>query len=52
MNEMYVSETEGFKMIVDIGAPLSIVSNKWLEKYIDEMKVDREDIEKRSCNIW
>ena len=36
-------------MIVDSGAPMSIVSDKCLDKYIEGMKVDREEIEKKIC---
>ena len=46
----YVNELEGLRMIVDSGAPLSILSAGWLEKYLKEMKVDARDVEEKSCN--
>ena len=46
----YVDESEGLRMIVDSGAPMSIVSAGWLEKYLKEMEVDARDVEEESCN--
>ena len=50
INVRYVSDIKGLKIIVKNRAPLSIVSDKWLKNYVDEIKVDREDIKQRSCN--
>ena len=36
-------------MLVNSGAPLSIVSSKWFEEYLKDAKVDEEDIERQSC---
>ena len=46
----YVDELEGLRMIVDSGAPMSIVIAGWLEKYLKEMEVDARYIEEKSCN--
>ena len=46
----YVNESDGLKMIVDSGAPMSIVSAGWLCKYLKEMEVDEKDVEEKSCN--
>lgn len=46
----YVNELEGLKIIVDKGAPMSIVSVAWLEKYLKEIEVDARDVEEKSCN--
>ena len=45
----YIKETEEMKIIVDSGAPMSIVSEKWLEKYLEEMKVGKLRHGKKSC---
>ena len=37
----YVKETAGMKMIVNNGTLLSIVSEKWLNKYIKEKGVKK-----------
>ena len=37
-------------MIVDSGAPLSIVSDKQLEKYVNKMELHAQEIKERSCN--
>ena len=41
----FMSETRGSKMIIDSRAPLSIVSEKWLKKYIEEKAVNENDLE-------
>ena len=46
----YVREIKGLNMIVESRAPLAIVSDKLLKKYVDAIKVDREDIKQRSCH--
>merc|ERR1712115_212034 len=43
MNVRYVNETKGIQMIVDSGAPVSLATSKWMEKYLNEMEVDRND---------
>ena len=39
----------GSRMIVDSGAPLSIVSSRWLKRYIEEAKVDENVLEYKNC---
>ena len=36
-------------MLVDCGAPKSVVSREWIEGYLKDMKVDEDEIEKKSC---
>merc|ERR1712089_90541 len=50
MNVRYVNETKGIQMIVDSGAPVSIATSKWMEKYLSEMEVNRDEITERECN--
>merc|ERR1712089_31736 len=50
MNVRYVNETKGIQMIVGSGAPVSIATSKWMEKYLNEMEVDRNEIIERECN--
>merc|ERR1711881_564968 len=47
MNVRYVNETKGIQMIVYSGAPVSIATSKWMEKYLNEMEVDRNEITER-----
>ena len=36
-------------MLIDSGAPKSVVSREWIEGYLKDMKVDENEIEKKSC---
>ena len=36
-------------MLIDSGAPKSVVSKEWIEGYLKDMKVDESEIEKKSC---
>ena len=36
-------------MLIDSGAPKSIVSKKWLEGYLQDANVSEEDIKRKSC---
>ena len=36
-------------MLVDCGAPKSVVSREWIEGYLKDMKVDESEIERKSC---
>ena len=49
INIRYVSNRTGLRMIVDSGAPFSIVSNKWIDRYVKEMEMVMEDIDEKSC---
>lgn len=44
INMKFVNQTDGSTMIVVTRAPLSLVSKRWVIKYIDENKVDVDDI--------
>ena len=45
----FVDSNIGNKMIIDSGAPLSIVSSSWLDKYVKEAKVDKNDLIYKGC---
>ena len=45
----FVDTCIGSRMIVDSGAPLSIVSSRWLKRYIEEAKVDEYVLEYKNC---
>ena len=36
-------------MLIDSGAPKSVVSKEWIEGYLKDMKVSEDEIEKKSC---
>ena len=36
-------------MLIDSGAPKSVVSREWIDGYLKDMKVDESEIEKKSC---
>ena len=42
MNVRYVNEAKGIHIIVDSGAPVSIATSKWMEKYLKEMEVEKD----------
>ena len=50
MNVRYVNEAKGIQMIVDSGAPVSIATSKWMEKYLKEMEVKKDEITEKECN--
>ena len=37
-------------MIVDSGAPVSIATSKWMERYLKEMEVKKDEITEKKCN--
>ena len=39
------------EMVIDSGAPMSLVSEAWLEKYLKEMKLDEDDV-RRMRDDW
>ena len=41
-----VNNDKEFRMIIDSGAPVSLASKEWFEKYVEEKKVDEEEIKK------
>ena len=36
-------------MLIDSGAPKSIVSREWIDGYLKDMKVNESEIERKSC---
>ena len=36
-------------MLIDCGAPKSIVSVKWLEEYLREAKVNEDEVRRKNC---
>ena len=36
-------------MLIDSGAPKSVVSKEWIEGYLKDIKVSEDEIEKKSC---
>ena len=36
-------------MLIDSGAPKSVVSREWIDGYLKDMKVDESEIERKSC---
>ena len=50
VNVRFVDEAKGMQMIVDSGAPVSIATSKWIEKYLKDMEVKKDEIMERECN--
>ena len=44
LNVRFVDESNGIQMIVDSGAPMSIAISKWMERYLKEMEVKKDEI--------
>merc|ERR1712002_169246 len=49
INVRYVDEAKGMNMIVDSGAPVSIATSKWMEKYLKTMGVKKEETTENEC---
>ena len=47
---MYAQKEMENSMIIDSGAPVSLVSSTWLKNYVKEAKVEEESIVKASSN--
>ena len=45
----YMNDGAARMMLIDCGAPKSFVSRNWIEGYLKEMKVDENEIERKSC---
>ena len=45
----FVDASNEMRMIVGSGAPISIVSSTWLKKYLNEAKVDVNDLNYKNC---
>ena len=48
-NVRYVDEAKGMNIIVDSGAPVSIATRKWIEKYLKTMGEKKEDTTENEC---
>ena len=46
---MFTNASAPRMMLIDSGAPKSVVSKDWIERYLKDMKVSEDDIKKRSC---
>ena len=49
INVRYVDEAKGMNMIVESGAPVSIATSKWMEKYLKNMEVKKDGITENEC---
>ena len=45
----YVNEGQERVMLIDSGAPKSIVSSRWFEGYLKDAKVDEKDVKRKDC---
>ena len=50
LNVRFVDESKGIQMIVDSDAPVSIATSKWMERYLKEMEVKKDEIIEKKCN--
>ena len=50
VNVRYVDEAKGMQMIVDSGAPVSIATNKWMERYLKEIEMKKDETTEKECN--
>ena len=49
INVNYVSEGQERMMLIDSGAPKSIVSFIWFEGYLKDVNVDEKDVKRKDC---
>ena len=45
----FVNDGSDRMMLIDNGAPRSIVSSKWFNSYLQDAKVSEEEVKKRAC---
>ena len=45
-----MDEAKGKQIIVDSGTPVSIETSKWMEKYLKDMEVKKDEITEKECN--
>ena len=45
----YVNEGQEILMLIDSGAPKSIVSSRWFEGYLKDTKVEENDVKRKDC---
>ena len=50
LNIRYADEAKGMQMIVDSGAPMSITTNKWMDKYLKSIEVKVNEKCEKKCN--
>ena len=50
VNIRLVNEAKGMQMIVDSGAPMSITTTKWMDRYLKSMGVKENEISEKACN--
>ena len=43
-------DTDDMMMVIDSGAPVSLVSSTWLKNYLESAKVSDEEVERSSSN--
>ena len=46
----YVEKEIENMMVIDSGAPVSLMSSTWFQNYLKESKVDNEEVQKSSSN--
>ena len=49
VNVIFVDEAKGMQVIVDSGTPVSIATSKWMEKYLKNMEVKKDEITENEC---
>ena len=51
VNTQFVEEGAGAPriMLIDSGAPKSVVSREWIEGYLKDMEVSEDEIKRKSC---
>ena len=50
-NVFFVEEKEkADMMILDLGVPCSLFGKEWMTKFMEENKINEEDIEQAECN--
>ena len=50
VNVRFVDEAKGMQMIVDSGAPVSITTSKWMDRYLKNMEVKKDEMTEKECN--
>ena len=50
LNMRFGDEAKGIQMIVDSYTPVSIAISKWIERYLKEIEVKKDEIMEKECN--
>ena len=45
----YVNKEQERMMLIDSGAPKSIVSSRWFEGYLKDAKLDEKKVKRKGC---